>query len=63
MPHKQIDDVKVASNNELLKLLKADLAQQRYMEQLVASIEEDGLTFSERDFVTKIVDRISKHHL
>jgi hypothetical protein len=57
-----VADTKVASNIELLKLLNTEIITERFFDSMTEHIRENGLTFSERDLVAKVIDRVSARY-
>jgi len=51
---------KVASNKALVRFLESEFVSPSFVPELVRMIGEDGLTFSERELITRVTDRIAR---
>jgi len=53
-----IGDHKVASNTQLLKYMQHTQMKKRFFSALIEHIENEGLTYSERQLIEKVMDKI-----
>ena len=50
----------VASNESLMTLIRTNFVRERFVDALLEHIQEQGLTFYQRDFVTMVTTRVNE---